>query len=110
MSLLVARRLIFYSPFPTFRCVLNLFEVQGGVGVLVWTMPEVIEGKANMMSATEAPVKIDMALTGKGGPLESHLVVKKTSTVETMEEREIDMTGLSEHLVCLVLYFTVSCP
>lgn len=57
-------------------------------------MTEVIEAKANMMSATEAPVEIDMALTGKGGRLESHPMVKKESTVETMEEREVDMTGL----------------
>lgn len=94
VSLLVARRLISYSLILTFRHVLNLFEVQGGVGVLVWAMKEVIEAKANMMSATEAPVEIDMALTGKGGPLESHLMVKKENTMETTEEREVDMTGL----------------
>lgn len=67
-----------------------------GVGVLVQTMSTMIEAEANMRNTTKALAKhqeIDMALTGKGGLLESHLMVKKKSTVDTMKEREVDMIG-----------------
>lgn len=71
-------------------------------------MPAVIEAEENMMSTTETPVehqKIDMALIGKGGPLETHLVVKKERG--TTKEREVDTTDLREHLVYPTFNFTV---
>lgn len=70
-----------------------------------------IEAEADMGNTTKALVKqqeTGMALTGNGGLLESHLMVETKSTMEIMEEREVDMIGLQVHLVCFN-FFSLQC-
>lgn len=86
-----------------FTTCLSLYRLQLhlpeglGIGALVLTMQTRIEAEVNIRSTPEALVmqqETDMALTGRPGPQESHLTLKKEGKVETIGEKEADMIHL----------------